>query len=120
MKKHIFTTGTILVILTVLLMPVSENISNGITIPYADKILHFGMFGFLACIYIFEQFAHNRQVRQSVKPIIFFIAFAIITEILQKFTDYRSFEVTDIIADSLGILMGYFICTKRIKLLQKR
>jgi len=76
-------------------------------IPYIDKFLHIALYSVLALFYCR---AHKWQWRTFVFPgtIIFTIAYGISDEIHQYFVPHRNPEITDILADGIGGLMGYY------------
>lgn len=110
MKQYKYTGILLLLILYALLMPVrvSESEGSGILgqflgmIPFMDKLVHISMFGFLSCVNYLEQ----RESTRMVFWLVGLMGFAVLTEILQKLTGYRSFEYWDILADWIGICFG--------------
>lgn len=119
LKTHKFTLITMVVILIILLMPVPdmsdepglELFAEFSSIPHMDKLIHLSMFGFLSCVCWMEG---NYQKNRSEKPQIdlgILIFYGILTEVLQKITGYRTFDVVDISADVVGIFCGYSFLT---------
>ena len=75
-------------------------------IPMADKLIHFLIYCLITFFY--KQIYTNRKISLAI----FFIAYGIGIEIIQGQTQYRSFEFFDILANSIGTLMGLTIATK--------
>ncbi len=115
MKKNKFTLLTMIAILIFLLMPVPQKISSGISFPFSDKIVHVGLFALLAAIFVLEKFLQKTKIKSIIKMFACFLAFAVLTEVLQYFTGYRSFDFYDIFADILGIIIGTIISTRIFK-----
>lgn len=78
-------------------------------IPYLDKIAHFGLF-FVFSILSMYSFHKDPNVTFGRKTnIIVFLAgtfFGIIIEFIQLWSGYRSFEIMDMVFDSLGTIFG--------------
>jgi VanZ family protein len=77
-------------------------------IPFLDKITHFLIYTTLAFLAI-NTFRLNLKRNCYIRVFLycFFVGFAI--ECIQYFLPYRSFEVFDILANSLGAVSGMFI-----------
>lgn len=43
----------------------------------------------------------------AVNMLIFLLSFAVISEILQKIIPYRTFNINDLISNSIGIVLGF-------------
>jgi VanZ family protein len=74
------------------------------SIPHLDKLVH------LTCylVYAFSlQQILKRKYRIGI--LIYCILFGVVVEFLQEQTGYRSFEYADMLANSLGALLGIFI-----------
>ena len=119
MRKYKITILVGVCILVMLLMPVS-GVSSGISIPNLDKVLHAGMFGFLTCVYLIEKYVSEKEIGTSMSPILIIGTYAVITEILQKVSGYRSFDILDIAADFTGIMLGYLMIYGLSKLRNSR
>lgn len=83
-----------------------------------DKLAHFGAYGFVmgwfAWIY--------RSPGARISHAIFFIALGAALEFLQTLTATRSFELADLVADTLGVAVGLMasgIATARNRLFGK-
>lgn len=76
-------------------------------VPFADKIVHIALFSGLTLVNYCENMKSTSQKQQSW--LICFCFFALLTEILQKLTGYRSFDVKDILADLCGVAFGFVL-----------
>lgn len=79
-----------------------------IVFVYIDKVAHCFLF---ACQYFFVAKAIKEKniIVTNISLLFFIFLFAVLTEWLQSFTSYRSFELFDIFADTFGALIGYFL-----------
>ena len=71
----------------------------------SDKVGHFLAYGgtmFWFCLVY-------RRPRTRLMYAIAFIAMGIAIEYIQRWTGYRSFEVYDMVADALGVLLGWAV-----------
>lgn len=101
-----------LFIVIMCLKPSSGN--DFISFPNADKVVHFCFyFGFITLWYRYlllknSYFLKNRYVLVAIA-----IVFGILIEIAQKiFTNSRQGDFWDVIANSLGALVGFFAVSK--------
>lgn len=82
-------------------------------IPHKDKIVHFGIFGILGFLNIWE--SRNFQY----KSLIIIALYGVLIELIQLFLPWRSFEWLDILADSLGawagMLIGKYLLVNKLK-----
>lgn len=86
-------------------MPVPED--TGPEIPNIDKIIHLSAYAWLNWIG-----SHAIEVENIKKNFLFLVAFGLLIEILQVMTGYRSFELLDIVANTTGVIIGYFVFKK--------
>jgi VanZ family protein len=97
------------------------------SVPFLDKGLHlveFGLLGFLLSLGYFLGLKSSLRIKSSF-TLASGILLGCLDEIHQYFVPNRSFEVLDMVADSLGILIGlaafyYFSRTNRGKVLTQR
>jgi len=80
-------------------------------LPFADKIIHMGLFGSLALslFFHFEQYSKTsfQSIRTKALTLILCIVFGIGMEFYQKyFVPSRGFEVGDMLADAMGALLA--------------
>ena len=88
-----------------------ENIPK-IEINYSDKIFHFLAYGMLTLLW-FSAFFYNFRIIEKkaiTYSAIFSIMCGLIIEVLQdKLTVYRSLDVYDIVANTLGVIFGVLV-----------
>ena len=82
-----------------------------LNLPYADKVVHMGLFGSLALSIFshFEQYSNIsfRSTRTKALSLILCILYGIGMEYYQKyFVPSRGFEVGDMLADAIGALLA--------------
>lgn len=79
--------------------------------PYSDKFAHFGIYAVFSWILLSE----NKKNEKILIPLLISISYGILMEILQySLTTYRSFEVLDIVANSLGAFSFWYFYIKNI------
>ncbi len=86
-------------------------------IPYFDKIVHIALFAISAWLFIMGYGINKitcKFIRANVWLIVtMHIVYGIIMEFVQKYwVPYRSFEIQDIIADTLGVFLGTAIALR--------
>ncbi len=74
-----------------------------IGIAHGDKLGHFAAYG--AVMFWFCQLYARRPTRLAYAA--GFIAMGIALEFVQRALGYRSFEVLDMVADAIGVLLGW-------------
>ena len=107
--KNIFMIlGCFWVIVTiyVCLMPNPPSTSG---IEFGDKLMH--MSGYI-CLFIWFSQIYSRQ--NHWRPAVSLILLGIMIEIVQGTTEYRSFEVADMVANTAGVLLGWLLARTRI------
>lgn len=82
-----------------------------LNLPYADKIVHMGLFGSLALsiFFHFEQYSNTslQSTRVKALTLIVCILYGIGMEFYQKyFVPTRSCDVIDMLADAIGALLA--------------
>lgn len=80
-----------------------------IGIHWTDKLAHFSQYAILACL-VAGGWARQGGWsiwREQWRPVLFLILFAAIDEIHQIWIPRRAASVSDWVADSLGILVGF-------------
>lgn len=81
------------------------------SIPLFDKWVHMGMFGILVFLFAMA-FQKRIQAKPSTLPLIALLALAygIAMEYVQKYcVANRSFDITDILADGAGCVIGWWL-----------
>jgi len=89
----------LIIVLVLFLIPVSPSIE---TFSYEDKIYHALVFAFL-CVWYLQ--LYPRPILIAVA----FILFGLLVEWLQSFTSYRTADIWDFAADSLGVGIGFIL-----------
>lgn len=112
LKTLFVLTITYTIALTVgsLIKPVEINI----TISNVDKILHTGAYGGLAFLWlsVYQLFNYQKQILWSppykyILIMILIVIFGIVIELLQgSTTDYRTADAWDVIANTIGVILG--------------
>ncbi|WP_335965583.1 VanZ family protein [Galbibacter sp. PAP.153] len=86
---------------------VVQEVEHGIEVP--DKLVH-GVFYFVNTLLFFLYFNKSQIKNAIVKVSLFSFVYGIIIEVLQYVLPYeRSFDLKDIIANSVGILTAIFL-----------
>lgn len=73
-------------------------------IEYGDKIGHF--FAYFTLVFWFCQLYKNRS---HILLFMLFVMMGVVVEFIQGQTGYRTFEVADMLANSLGAVMGWLL-----------
>ena len=115
-KTFVWVIFEFVLIFILLSMPGSDIqgtswISIILHLPFADKIIHIGLFGSLALSLFshLEQYSNIsfRSTRTKALSLILCIVFGIGMEFYQKyFVPSRGFEVGDMLADAMGALLA--------------
>ena len=87
------------------------------TLPLGDKIGHFILFGFLTFICIIASKYRSFQFVgiQIYYPAIFIFVFVVLEEISQIYISSRTFDLTDLASDVIGIVIASIIAKKTKK-----
>lgn len=73
-----------------------------------DKFVHACLFVPMP-IFLYNMLNNTSKLPRLLLPILFGVAIAVLTEVIQQFLPYRSFEVADILADSVGMCISVSI-----------
>jgi len=102
------------------------SLGNNLHIPQVDKFLHFIIFAILAVL--FYRAYNTLSINNNIKLVVFLSIisaslYGLSDEIHQYFVPFRSAEVADFIADSIGACFGVcfylpVVLKKRMKKLQ--
>ena len=87
-------------VLVLSLMPLSVDLSEG-----RDKVSHFVAYGSL----MFRFGMLFPGLRNQVISALGFVAMGIAVEYLQRMTGYRSFDVADMVANAIGVAIGWVV-----------
>lgn len=113
LKHFKFTLLMVAIILVIVLTPGDSVPSVGI--PGIDKVVHLGMFFMLSLVYSIEYKVYTKKQSAPWKIILGGTLFALATEIMQLFAVMRSFDLKDIVADAVGVILGIIIFKVSIK-----
>lgn len=116
MRLKSFLPGIIWFIISVVLLTLpGDNLPDTglFDIPYFDKYVHFGMFSgltFLFCYpFAMSDVSPRLLIKNFIQIAIYSTLYGIAMEYVQKyFVRGRSFDLTDIVFDTLGSLAGVF------------
>lgn len=94
-------------------------------IPNFDKVVHAGLFGGLTFLsfmpYFKAAFSQQQKINFLRRISLAVIVWGITVEFIQKFfIPGRDFDLLDWAADSLGVLVAYWLCVKILKYFQKK
>jgi VanZ family protein len=99
------------VILVITLMPAEKLPEVGII--QIDKLVHFFVFGLLMFLTMFgavKVLQHKNSNANIVIPsFIYGTGLGVLVEFLQLFVPGRTFSVIDIIANTIGTIIGYYV-----------
>jgi VanZ family protein len=99
------TIGYALVALVVFLSLTSSPVDLELEFPYEDKFFH--ALAYFALMAWFSQIYHDRFQRNMIAVVFVFMGVAL--EYLQSFDPNRYFEFADMVANSIGVVLGFAI-----------
>ena len=115
-KTLVWVILEFVLIFILLSMPSSGEPGTGwvsylLSLPFADKVIHVGLFGSLALsiFFHFEQYSNTifQTTRTKALALIVCVLFGIGMEFYQKyFVPSRGFETGDMLADAIGALLA--------------
>ena len=115
-KTLVWVILEFVLIFILLSMPSSGEPGTGwvsylLSLPFADKVIHIGLFGSLALsiFFHFEQYSNTifQTTRTKALALIVCVLFGIGMEFYQKyFVPSRGFETGDMLADAIGALLA--------------
>ena len=95
----------IITILSLVKLNPDETIKE-LLIPHTDKLVHLFLYTVLSFLLLIE----NKKSKRIFVLMLFAISYGILMELAQHFlTIYRSFDIFDILSNSTGVIIGYFI-----------
>ena len=97
--------GYALVALVVYLSLTGNPVSIGMRFPYQDKVFH--AVAYFTLMFWFSQIYHDRFQRYMIAVVLVFMGITL--EYLQSFDSNRYSEFGDMIANSTGVALGFFI-----------
>jgi uncharacterized protein YfiM (DUF2279 family) len=89
--------GMVLTVFVLSLVPIDVDLGRG-----SDKLEHF--FAYAVLSFWFGLLHHRR--RGQLGFTLGFIGMGVVIEFLQGLTDYRDFEIADMVADAIGAFVG--------------
>ena len=101
MRRNRLFPASIVVILILTLVPGNSQREVG----HVDKIVHCCMFLVLSVNACYKFQKENRKT----EALIWGIFFGLLTEVLQQFIPGRDMDIYDGIADTLGVIAGFYI-----------
>jgi len=109
--KRLFLAVLWLVIVAAALLTPGNNLPKVPLFPYADKLIHFGVFAILTFLWsrvgTIDQQGSLCWRKLLTNLLVFTIIFPILVEYLQMYVPNRSFEIEDIIANLIGGIIGF-------------
>lgn len=106
MKKGSLPRNRLIIASIILILIATLSPSGGVKvdIPFVDKVVHFFLFFALAA-----NISYKYQNGTKEAPMLMWaILFGLLTEVLQQFVPGRDMDLYDGIADTLGVIGGYF------------
>lgn len=100
----------LLFVMVALLTP-GNSLPNVPLFPFADKLIHFGVFGMLTFLWCrvgtLDGQGRIKKGKLLTNLLVFTIIFPILVEYLQMYVPNRSFEYEDIMANLIGGIIGF-------------
>lgn len=105
------SVGWMLILLVCYLSLTSRPPDLNIEIENIDKLNHF-----LAYFVLMGWFAQIYKTKRSrFKFVLFFILMGVTLEIMQGFSQVRSFEYSDMLANTTGVMFAWFVTKGQLK-----
>lgn len=101
----------------------NDDIPNGFfsSIPNFDKLVHAGIFGFEVLMLAWAFFSTPLATRKTFMVItLAVIAYGVIMEFVQKLTPDRDYDTLDMVADSIGAIIAFFVANAWFKQYTKK
>jgi len=108
LKRNSLWLAILVTIAIALLSLIKIESTQPINIKYLDKLLHLISYVVLSFLW-FTAFIKSKKI---ILVFISCIAYGVLLEFLQAQTGYRTYEYADMLANSLGVLIGYLIFSK--------
>lgn len=105
----LFSIVWFLIVTVLLCIPGSDLPKSGFfdAIPFFDKWVHIFLFCVLTYLFL-AGFLEQKRTKAALIIVILAIGYGTIMEFVQKyFIPNRSFDLTDILADAIGCILGY-------------
>ena len=98
--------GMVAAVVVLSLIPISVDLGGN-----RDKLAHATAYGGLSFWFGMIHASRRRQLAIAVA----LVAMGVILEFLQRLTDYRSFEVADMLANAIGAALGWALVQTPLK-----
>lgn len=114
-KTALIVYTVILVLLSVL--PINST-SSAINHTYVVKVrldyfLHYIVFfSWMFLVWIFTNVSFRTDFRKTIYIISLCLLFAFVNELVQYFLPYRAFNINDLVANGVGVLLGSILFLK--------
>lgn len=91
-----------------------------LNIPNLDKLVHVVMFGgltlFFCLPYLKSVYSTQKKINIFIRISLCMILWGLIIEVIQKFfIPGRGFEWLDLVADTVGVIIAFWICKELVK-----
>lgn len=109
MIKYLWPAITWSIIVLVLTLIPGEELPN-VPVFGIDKIVHVGIFGLLMLLSaagLYKSSQLNSIRKPGLLALIYSVSFGVIIELIQPFVPGRSFSYFDILANTIGVALGY-------------
>ena len=109
MIKYLWPAITWSIIVLVLTLIPGEELPN-VPVFGIDKIVHVGIFGLLMLLSAAGLYKSSQLIsirKPSFMALIYSVSFGVIIELIQPFVPGRSFSYFDILANTIGVALGY-------------
>lgn len=105
-KPYLFLAVGWTLVITILSLITLGSVGESIDVPYKDKIVHYTFYFFFVVFWIL--FFKTEPISKKTNLIVMFsgIGYGILMEICQGFTDYRTPDMLDVAANSIGSISG--------------
>lgn len=103
--------GYALIALVVYLSLTSSPVDTGLSFPYQDKVFH--AFAYFVLMAWFAQIYHDRFQRNLIA--VMFIIMGVTLEYLQSFDPNRFYEYGDMVANTMGVVIGLLLALTAAK-----
>jgi len=96
-----FGWGLVLALIVICLIPSPPTVTS---FTFGDKFAH--LLGY-ACLFLWFAQIYNRKAQ--LKLVLLLLILGVLVEVAQSFTAYRTFELADMLANAVGVLIGWLL-----------
>lgn len=93
-------------VLSVIVLSLAPTPDVPVTFDMSDKLIHLAAY----CVLMFWFGAIHLSTPARLKTGAALVFMGVLLEFAQGWTGYRSFQVPDMAANSLGVVLGFFLC----------